>query len=161
MCSPVVCSKSFFHVTRLRRDDKKRQKMLSLRKAELVTRQTFFQYCPISINKNRRKDLYVDNKVQKIVGDVYCPACKKGKCVYFSTNETSSFHDCKKCKTCCHVLNIPFKDPKLTIMLFGDDSTHCFVKKASGNHENEKQSRFRRNSSASDNQPYPNLSQKR
>ena len=31
----------------------------------------------------------------------------------------------KKCKACCHVLNIPFRDQKPTIMLFGGDGTHC------------------------------------
>ena len=41
----------------------------------------------------------------------------------------TSFYDCKKCKACCHVLNIPFKDQKPTIMLFGGDGTHCFAKK--------------------------------
>ena len=38
---------------------------------------------------------------------------------YLSTNKTTSFYDCKKCKACQLVLNIPFKDKKPTIMLFG------------------------------------------
>ena len=33
----------------------------------------------------------------------------------------------KKCKACCNVLNIPFKDQKPTIMLFGGDGTQCFA----------------------------------
>ena len=59
----------------------------------------------------------------KTIGDEYCPTCSK--CVYISTNKTTSFYDCKKCKACCHVLNFPFKDQKPTIMLFGGDGTHC------------------------------------
>ena len=39
------------------------------------------------------------------------------------------FYDSKKCKACCHILNIPFKDQKPTIMLFGGDGTHCFARK--------------------------------
>ena len=46
-----------------------------------------------------------------------------------------SFYDCKKCKACCHVLNIPFKDQKPTIVLFGGDGTHCFARKTSRDYE--------------------------
>ena len=54
----------------------------------------------------------------KTIGDVYCPTCRNEKCVYISTNKTTRFYDCKKCKTCCHVLNIHFGDQKPTVMLF-------------------------------------------
>ena len=54
----------------------------------------------------------------------------------------TSFYDCKKCKTCCNVLNIPFKDQKPTIVLFGGDGTHFFAKKTSRDDEKEKQSPF-------------------
>ena len=64
-----------------------------------------------------------DNSTIILIGDVYCPTCPN--CVYISTNKTTSFYDCKKCKACCHVLNIPFNDQKPTIMLFGGDGTHC------------------------------------
>ena len=64
-----------------------------------------------------KKELCVDNI--KTIGDVYCRTCRNEKCVYISTNKTTSFYDCKKCKACCHVLNIPFKDQKPTITLFG------------------------------------------
>ena len=74
---------------------------------------------PFQSTKYEKKELCVDNKVQEIIGDVYCPTCRNEKCVYNSTNKMSSFYDCKKCKTCCHVLNIPFKDEKATILLFG------------------------------------------
>ena len=57
------------------------------------------------------------------------------KCVYIPTSKTTSFYDCKKCKACCHVLNIRFRDQKPTIMLFGGDRTHCFAKKLSRNIE--------------------------
>ena len=78
----------------------------------------------------------------KTIGDVYCPTCRNEKCVYISTNKTTSFYDCKKCKACCHVLNIPFKDQKPTIMLFCGDGTHCFAEKSSRDYEKGKPSPF-------------------
>ena len=53
------------------------------------------------------------------------------KSAYISTNNSSSFYDCKKCKTCCHDSDIPFEDQKLTIMLFGGDGTRCLARKTS------------------------------
>ena len=89
-----------------------------------------------------KKVLCVDNKVQEIIGVVYCPTCRIEKCIYISTNKATSFYDCKKRKACCHVLNIPFKDQNLTIMLFGGDGTHCFARKTSRDYEKEKPSPF-------------------
>ena len=88
------------------------------------------------------KELCVVNKVQETTGDVYCPTYRHEECVYISTNKTSSSYDCKKCKACCHILKIPFKDQKPTIMLFSGDGTHCFVRKTSRDYENEKPSAF-------------------
>ena len=102
----------------------------------------FFINIPFQSTKHRKKELCVDNKVQETIGDVYCPTCRNEKCVYISTNKTTSFHDCKKCKACCHVLNIPFKDQKPTIMLFGGDGTHCIARKTSRDSEKEKPSPF-------------------
>ena len=79
----------------------------------------------------------VDNKVQETIGDFYCPTCRIEKCVYISTNKTASFYDCKKCKACCHVLNIPFKDQKPTITLFGGVGTLCFARKTSRDYKKE------------------------
>ena len=92
--------------------------------------------------KYRKKELCVDNKVREIVGDVFCPTCRSEKCAYISTNKTTSFFDCKKCKACCHVLNIPFKEQKPTILLFGGDGTHCFTRKTSRDYEKGKPSPF-------------------
>ena len=80
----------------------------------------------------------VDSKVREAIGDGYCPTCRKQKCVYISTNKTTSFYDFKKCKACCHVLNIPFRDQKQTIMFFGGDGTHCFARKTSRDYEKGK-----------------------
>ena len=82
-----------------------------------------FNKVPFQSTKYKKKDLCVDNI--KTIGDVYCPTCRNEKCVYISTNKTTSFYDCKKCKACCHVLKIPFKDQKPTLMLFAGDGTHC------------------------------------
>ena len=100
--------------------------------------------------KIRKKDLFVDNKVQETIGDVYCPTCRNENSVYFSTKETSSFFDFGK--TCCHVLNIPFENQKLKFILFGDVSTHCFVKKTSRDYESEKPSRYLKKFLANHNQ---------
>ena len=78
----------------------------------------------------------------KTIGDVYCPTCRNEKRVYISTNKTTNFYDCKKCKACSHVLNIPFKDQKPTILLFGGDGTNCFARKTSRDYEKEKSSPF-------------------
>ena len=105
----------------------------------------FLLNVPFQSPKYRKKDLCVDNKVREIVGDVYCPTCRNEKCVYLSTNKTTSFYDCKKCKACCHNLNIPFKDQKPTIILFGGDGTHCFARKTSRDYEKGKPSPFLKN----------------
>ena len=102
----------------------------------------FLLNVPFQSTKYRKKELCVDNKVRETIGYVYCPTCRNEKCVYISTNKTTSFYDCKKCKACCHVLNIPFKDQKPTIMLFGGDGTHCFARKTSRDYEKGKPSPF-------------------
>ena len=84
----------------------------------------------------------MDNKVQETIGDVYCPMCRNEKCVYITNNKVNSFYDCKKCKTCCNVLNIPFKDQKPTNMLLGGDDTHFLAWKKSCDNEKEKSSPF-------------------
>ena len=94
--------------------------------------------------KYRKKELCVDNKVREMIGDVFCPTCRNEKCVYISTNKTTSFYDCKKSKTCCNVLIIPFKEQKPTIMLFGGDGAICFAKKTGRDYEKEKPSPFLR-----------------
>ena len=88
----------------------------------------------------RKEELCVENI--KTIGVVYCPTCRNEKCVYISTNKTTSFYDCKKCKACCHDLKIHFKDQKPTIRLFGGDGTHCFARKTSRDYEKEKPSPF-------------------
>ena len=97
---------------------------------------------PFQSTKYRKKELCVGNKVRETIGDVYCPTCRNVKCVHISTKEMTSFYYCKKCKVCCHVLNIPLKDQKPTIMLFGGDGTHCFAIKTSCDYEKEKPSPF-------------------
>ena len=140
--SLVVCSQSSFYVTRACKDDKNRQNTFFLRskKMKLVSNKQLLLNVPFQSTKYRKKELCVDNKVQETIGDVYCPTSRIEKCVYVSTNKTTSFYDCRKCKACCNVLNTPFKDQKLTIMLFGSDGTHCFARKASRDYEKEKPS---------------------
>ena len=117
----------------------------------------FLLNVPFQSTKYGKKDLCVDNKVRETIGDVYCPTCRNEKCVYLSSNKTTSFYDCKKCKACCLVLNIPFKDQKPTIMLFGGDGTHCFARKTSSNYEKPSPIlvKFLRQSKPSTSEPVP------
>ena len=101
----------------------------------LVPNKQLLLNVPFQSTKYRKKELCVDNI--KTIGDVYCPTSRNEKCVYFSTNKTTSFYDCKKCKACCHVLNIPFKDQKPKIVLSGGDGTHFFAKKGSRDYERQ------------------------
>ena len=108
----------------------------------LVPNKQLLLNAPFQLTKYRKKELCVDDKVQETIGDVYSPKCRNEKCVYISTNKTTSFYDCKKCKTCCHNLNFPFMDQKPTIMLFGRDGPHYFPRKTSRDYEKEKPSPF-------------------
>ena len=92
-----------------------------------------------NLNKYRKKKLCVDNKVQETSGNVHCATCRNEKCVYISANTTTSLYDCKKCKACCHILNIAFKDQK---PLFGGDGTHRFARKTSRDYGKEKLSPY-------------------
>ena len=111
---------------------------------------------PFQSTKYGKKELC--DKVRETIGDVYCPTCRKEKYVYLSTNEKTSFYDCKKCKACCNVLNIPFRDQKPTIMLFGGDGTHCFARKTSRDYEKPSPflMKFLRQSQPSTSKPEPN-----
>ena len=117
-------------------------------------KQVLFNF-PFHSTNSGKKELCVDNI--KTVGDVYCPTCRNEKCVYISTNKTTSFYDCKKCKACCHVLNIPFGDQKPTIMLFGGGGTHCFARKTSRDYEKPSPflKNFLRQSQPSTSEPEP------
>ena len=95
---------------------------------KLVPNKQLLPKAPFQSTKYSKKEFCVDNKVQKNIEDEYCPLCRNEKCAYISTNKMTSFYECKNNKACCHVLNIPFKDQKPTIMLFGGDGTHCFAR---------------------------------
>ena len=116
---------------------------------------------PIQSNKYRKKELSVDNKKRETIGDLFCPTCRNEKCVYISTNKRTSFYDCEKCKAFCNVSNIPLKDQKPTIKLFGGDGTHSFARKTNRDCKKEKPSPFLKIFSANHNQAHPNLNQKR
>ena len=127
----------------------------------LVPNKQLLLNVPFQSTKFSKKELCVDNKVRETIGDVYCPTCRNEKCLYISTIKTTSFYDCKNCKTCYNVMNIPFKDQKPAIILFGGDGTDCFARKTSRDYEKENPSPFWRNFSANHNQVHPNLNQKR
>ena len=104
----------------------------------LVPNKQLLLNVPFQSTKYRKKELSVDNKVRESIGDLYCPTCRNEKCVYISSIKTTSFYDCKKCKACCNVLKITFKDQKPTTMLFRGDTTYCFKRKTSRDYDKEK-----------------------
>ena len=159
--SLVVFSQSSFYVTRARKDDKNGPNTFFLckKKMNLVPNKQLLLNVPFQSTKYGKKELCVDNKVRETIGDVYCPTCRNEKCVYISTNKTTSFYDGKNFKACCNVLNILLKDQKPTIFLFGCDGTHCFARKTSRHYENQKPSpflkKFLRQSQPSTSEPEP------
>ena len=66
----------------------------------LVPNKQLLLNVPIQSTKYRKTKLCVDNKVHETTGDEYCPTCRNEKCVYISTNKTTTFYDCEICKTC-------------------------------------------------------------
>ena len=139
----VVCSQSSSNVTGAGKDGENKQNTLFLLKQmNFVPNKQLLPNVPFQWTKYRKKDLFVDIKVQEAIGDVYCPTCRNGKCVNISTNKTTSFYDCKKCKACCHVLKFPLKDQKPKIVLIGGDGTQCFTRKTSRDYEKENPSPF-------------------
>ena len=82
--------------------------------------------------------LYQDQSTVELIGEVTCTnkKCKGEKCVYLTSFEeiNKSTYQCKQCKACSHVLNIPFKDQKPCVTLFG--WTYCFRKKTKSNYQN-------------------------
>ena len=86
--------------------------------------------------------LYHNQSIVELIGDVICPnkECRGEKCVYITSYEKNneSSYKCNLCKACCHVLDIPFKDQKPTLLLFGGDGTYCFRKKSKLDYQKEK-----------------------
>ena len=83
---------------------------------------------------------YQDQSIVELIGDVICPnkKCRGEKSVYITRFEeiNKSTHQWKQCKACSHVLNIPFKDRKPCVTLFG--CTYCFRKKTKLHYQKEK-----------------------
>ena len=84
--------------------------------------------------------LYQDQSIVELIGDVICPNknCRGEKCVYLTSFEeiNKNTYQCKQCKPCSHVLNIPFKDQKPCVTLFG--RTYCFTKIANLDYQKKK-----------------------
>ena len=145
-----VRSQSSLYVTRACKDDKNTKHAFSLLKKMLHDKQ-FFNKVPFQSTKYIKKELCVDNI--KTIGDVYCPTCPK--CVYVSTNKTTSFYDCKKCKACCHVLNIPLRTKNRQLCCLAGTGHIVYT---SRDYQKDKPSPF---FCANHNQPHTNLFQKR
>ena len=86
--------------------------------------------------------VYQDQSTVELIGDVIYSTKKCGgeKCVYLTSFEeiNRSTYQCKQCKACSHVLNVPFKDQKPRVTLFG--WTYCFRKKTKSDYQKEKHS---------------------
>ena len=124
----------------------------------MIPDKQFLPNVPFQSTKYGKKELCVDNI--KTIGDVYCPTCRNEKCVYISTNKTTTF-DCKKCKACCQVLNILLRTKNrqlfclvVTVHIDLPERRVATTKKKNHLH-------FWRNFSANHNQAHPNPNQKR
>ena len=84
--------------------------------------------------------LYQDQSIVELIGDVICPNNKfrVEKSVYITSFEeiNKSTYQCKQCKACSHVLNIPFNDQKPCVTL--PRWTYCFRKKTKLDYQKEK-----------------------
>ena len=138
--SLVVCSQKSFYVTRAREDDKNRQNTFFLCwiKMSLVPNEQLILNVPFQSNKFGKKELSVDNKVQESIGDVYCPTRRTEKFDCIPTYKRLVSTTGEKCVACCSILKVPFKNYKLSLMLFCGDGTHCFARKTSRDNEKEK-----------------------
>ena len=63
-----------------------------------------------------------------IMGALYYPTSKNKTCVYLLIIKIFDSYDSEKCTASCHVLNLPFKEQKSTLMFCGGDGTDCFAK---------------------------------
>ena len=84
--------------------------------------------------------LYQDQSIVQFIGDVICPnkKCRGEKCVYLTSFEeiNKGTYQCKQCKACSHELNIPFKDQKPCVTVFG--WTYCSRQKTKLDYQKEK-----------------------
>ena len=129
----------------------------------LVPNKQLLLIAPFQSTKYGKKDLCVDNKVRETIGDVYCPTCRNEKCVYISTKKrlVSTTVKSKKCKACCNVLNIPFKDQNQQFCCLVVTVHIALPKRRVATTKKESHLHFGRNFSANHNQAHPNLNQRR
>ena len=84
--------------------------------------------------------LYQAQSTVELIGDVICSnkKCRGEYCVYLTSFEefNKSTYQCKQCKSCSHVLKIPFKEQKPCVTLFG--WSYCFRKKTKSDYQKEK-----------------------
>ena len=99
--------------------------------------------------------------IQDFFGDVYFPKCPNKKCICRSTNKTSIFYDSEKCKICSHLLNIPLRAQKPTIIAFSGDVNFALQAKRVATTKKRNHLVFCEKLFANHNQAHPSLSQKR
>ena len=80
--------------------------------------------------------------IQNVIGVVFFLGgfCSRPKIVNvheWETNEENCY-ECLQCKSCCHVLSMPFEYQKPESLVFGGNATYCFVKKTSRDYGDEK-----------------------
>ena len=84
--------------------------------------------------------LYQDQSIVELIADVICPIRKyrSEKSVYITSLEENnkSTYESEQCKPSTHVPNIPFKDQKPCVTLFG--WTYCFREKTKLEHQKKK-----------------------
>ena len=80
--------------------------------------------------------------IQDEFGDILCSGmfCSIQMCVsvHICKENDYNFHEYFQGRACFHVSNIPFKNQKPTIILFGDAGTYCIVQETVCDYENGK-----------------------
>ena len=99
---------------------------------------------------------------QDVFGAVCCSTCPNEIYVHFSTNKACGFYDCKKCKSCSHVLNIYPRGTKNGQNCCLVEMVHIALQeKRFANMTKEIHLHFWRNFLANHSKPHRNMSQKR
>ena len=84
--------------------------------------------------------LHQDQSIVELIGGVICSNknCRGEKSAYITSFEeiNKSTYQCKQCKACSRVLNIPFKDQEPCVTLFR--WTYCFREKTKLDYQKQK-----------------------
>ena len=114
---------------------------LFVKKTNLVLDKQLFINVPFQSTNYKKKELWVENKMKKHIGDMCCPTCRIEKCVWFPPIKRLVSTTAKSAKPAITFWTFVLRT-RNTIMLFVGDGTPCFAGKTSRDYEKEKRSPF-------------------